>query len=140
MFWRAGDAYCIQLSDPGATLSVEQLGFQKSMDENWPRPHTVAKPQRPMTYQPAANRIYALPFDCFIGCQASLHDDNCRVRQADEILEVRYLDDQIERGSEISRCIGLPNLEAAPYILDIDLKAFHTRRAINPQDPSTFFV
>ena len=26
-----------------------------------------------------------------------------------------------------------------PYILDIDLDAFHTRRAINPYDPSTFY-
>lgn len=134
-----GDAFCIQLSDSGATPSVEQLAFEKSMDENWPNPPTVPKPQRPMTYEPAANRIYALPFDCFIGCQARPHNDDCLVRQSDEIIEARYLDDQIARGSEISRCFGLPNLEAAPYILDIDLDAFHTRRAINPEDPSTFY-
>ena len=28
-------------------------------------------------------------------------------------------------------------LEAAPYILDIDLDAFHSRKAITPDDPST---
>ncbi len=134
-----GDAFCIQLSDSGATPSVEQLAYEKSMRENWPNPPTVPKPQRPMTYEPATNRIYALPFDCFIGCQARPHNDDCLVRQSDEIIESRYLDDQIARGSEISRCFGLSNLEAAPYILDIDLDAFHTRRAINPKDSSTFY-
>jgi hypothetical protein len=100
-----------------------------------PRP---APPSKPLTYAPAPNRIYALPFDCFIGCQAMPHNDACLVKQADEIIEARYLDDQLQRGSEISCCIGLPHLEAAPYILDIDLDAFHTRKAINPGDPATF--
>lgn len=134
-----GDAFCIQLSDSGATPSIEQLAFEKSMRENWPNPPSVPKPQRPMTYEPAANRIYALPFDCFIGCQARPHNDDCRVRQSNEVIDARYLDDQIAWGSEISRCVGLPSLEAAPYVLDIDLDAFHTRRAINPEDPSTFY-
>lgn len=134
-----GSAFCIQLSDPGATPSVEQLAFEKSRGENWPNPPPIPTPQRPMTYKPAENRIYALPFDCFIGCQAMPHNDACQVRQAGEIIEARYLDDQLVRGAEISRCFGLPDLEAAPYILDIDLDAFHTRRAINPQDASTFY-
>lgn len=134
-----GDAFCIQLSDSGATPSVEQLAFEKSMRENWPNPPTVPKPERPMTYEPAVNRIYALPFDCFIGCQARPHNKNCAVRQSEEIIEAKYLDDQIVRGSEISRCFGLTSPEAAPYILDIDLDAFHTRRAIRPKDPSTFY-
>lgn len=133
------NAFCIQLSDSGATPSVEQLAFEKSVGENWPNPPTVPKPQRPMTYELATNRIYALPFDCFIGCQCRPHNDDCLLRQSDEIIEAWYLDDQISRGSEISRCFGLPDLEAAPYILDIDLDAFHTRRAINPKNPSTFY-
>ncbi len=71
-----GDAFCIQLSDSEATPSVEQLAFEKSRSENWPNPPTVPKPQRPMTYAPAANRIYALPFECFIGCRARPHNDD----------------------------------------------------------------
>ncbi|KAB0773157.1 UPF0489 family protein [Pseudomonas aeruginosa] len=134
-----GDAFCIQLSDSGGTPSVEQLAFEKSMAESWPHPPAVPKPQRPLTYEPAANSIYVLPFDCFIGCQTRPHNDDCFMRQADEIIESSYLDDQIARGSEISRCIGLSTIEAAPYILDIDLDIFHTRQAINPEDPSTFY-
>jgi hypothetical protein len=132
-------AFCIQLSDSDATSSIEQLAFEKSRHENWPNPPTVPEPQRPMTYAATANRIYALPFDCFVGCKAKPHNDNCLVQQANEIIEAKYLDDQLVRGSEISRCVGLPHLEAAPYILDIDLDAFHTRKAISPQDPATFY-
>jgi hypothetical protein len=33
----------------------------------------------------------------------------------------------------------LAYLEAAPYILDIDLDVFHTRRAISPLDSTTFY-
>lgn len=133
------NAFCIQLSDSGATPSIEKLAFDKSMEENWPNPPTAPRPERPMTYSPAVNRIYALPFDCFIGCQAKPHNDECHVRQSDEIIEARYLDDQLQRGAEISKFVGLLDLETAPYILDIDLDAFHSRRAITPQDPSTFY-
>lgn len=134
-----GDAFCIQLSDSGGTPSIEQIAFEKSMEESWPKPFSAPEPQRPMTYVPTANRIYTLPFDCFLGCTAKPHNDDCLVQQSNEIIETKYLDDQLARGSEISRCIGLKHMEAAPYILDIDLDAFHTRRAITPQDPSTFY-
>ena len=105
------NAFCIQLSDSRATPSVI----------------------------PAGNRIYPLTFECFIGCQSMPHNDDCRIRQSNEIIESRYLDEQISRGAMISRCFGLPNPESAPYILDVDLDTFHTRRAINPDDPSTFY-
>ena len=133
------NAFCIQLSDSGGTQSVEQLAFTKDRQDNWHTPPIIPKPQRPMTYEPAANRIYALPFDCFLGCQTMPHNDDCLARQSDEIIEAKYLNDQLQRGAEISKFIGLPSLEAAPYILDIDLDAFHSRQAINPEDPSTFY-
>lgn len=134
-----GTAFCIQLSDSEATPSVEQIAYDKSREENWPKPSAIPMPQRPMTYTTVANRIYALPFDCFVGCQAMPHTDDCLLQQSNEIIESKYLDDQLARGAEISRCIGLAHLEAAPYILDIDLDAFHTRRAISPQDCTTFY-
>lgn len=92
----------------------------------------------PATYAPVANRIYALSFECFIGCKAKPHNDDCLIQHSNEIIETRYLDDQLARGTEVSRCIGLPHIETAPYILDIDLDVFHTRKAISPQNPTTF--
>lgn len=133
------NAFCIQLSDSGATQSIEEVAYSKSREANRPNPPTVPRPHRPMTYERMANRIYVIPFDCHIGCETIPHNDDCRARRYDEIIEAMYLDDQLERGSEISRCFGLPGLEAAPYILDIDLDAFHSRRSIHPNDPSTFY-
>lgn len=77
------NAFCIQLSDSGASPSIEELAYRKSRQDNWPNPPTVPKPNRPMTYAPAENRIYALPFDCFVGCQARPHNDDCPQSQPD---------------------------------------------------------
>lgn len=133
------NAFCIQLSDSGATQSVEQVAFEMSMAESWQKPPSLAAPRRPMTYLPAESRVYAIPFDCFIGCKAKSHDAACYVKLSNEFIESKYLDDQLARGAEISTCIGIADPEAVPYILDIDLDAFHTRQAISPQDPSTFY-
>lgn len=113
------DAFCVQLSDSSGAPLVDDA--------------------QPGVYALAGNRIYVLPFNCFIGCEAKPHNDVCLVRQSDEIVESRYLDDQLQRCSEIARSIGSAGLEAEPYILDIDLDVFHSRRAINPEDSSTFY-
>jgi len=106
---------------------------------NWPPRPVPEQPTRPFTYLPAADNVYVISHDCYIGCEAGTHDDSCEVIRANQIIESRYLDDQLQRGAEISQCIGLAGLEAAPYILDIDLDVFHTRRAISPEDTSTFY-
>lgn len=97
------------------------------------------QPCRPFTYLQAADNVYVISHDCYIGCDAGIHDESCEVMRAGQIIDSKYLDDQLQRGAEISRCIGLADLEAAPYILDIDLDVFHTRRSINPENPSTFY-
>ena len=130
-------AYCIQLSDSDGCQSLEQEAYKADRQARWPDPPRLPVPSRPMTYATAADRIYVIPAPCYIGCEARPHNDDCVTRHALEIVEARYLEDQLVRGSEISRCFGLPNLEAAPYILDFDLDAFHSRKAITPDDPST---
>ena len=130
-------AYCIQLSDSSGSQSIEEEAFADDRQARWPAPPTLPVPMRPMTYAATAERMYVIPAPCYIGCATRPHNDDCVTRHAWEIVEARYLEDQLVRGSEISRCFGLPNLEAAPYILDIDLDAFHSRKAITPDDPST---
>lgn len=130
-------AYCIQLSDNDGYQSLEQEAFDANRQARWPDPPTLPKPTRPMTYAATAERIYVIPAPCYIGCVTRPHNDDCVTRHALEIIEARYLEDQLVRGSEISRCFGLTGLEAAPYILDIDLDAFHSRKAITPDDHST---
>lgn len=130
-------AYCIQLSDNGGYQSIEEQAFAANRHARWPAAPTLPVPARPMTYIATVERIYVIPAPCYIGCSTRPHNDDCVTRHALEIVEARYLEDQLARGSEISLCFGLPNLEAAPYILDIDLDAFHSRKSITPDDPST---
>jgi UPF0489 domain len=132
-----GNAFCIQLSDSGGYQSVEEETASK-LRAQWP-PQAVGKPVRPFTYLPAADGIYVISFNCYVGCKVGTHDDSCEIIHAGQIIDTEYLEDQLRRGAEISRGIGLTDLEAAPYILDIDLDAFHTRQSLTPKDPSTFY-
>jgi hypothetical protein len=113
------NAFCIQLSDSGGYQSVEEEAASK-LRAQWP-PQSVAQPVRPFTYLPAADRIYVISFDCYVGCDAGTHDDSCEIIHAGQIIDAKYLDDQLGRGAEISRCIGLTDLEAAPTVVQNSL-------------------
>lgn len=132
-----GHAFCIQLSDSGGAQSAEQIAYDTDRAAHWRNLPAMPMPARPMSYAASPDHVYVISHDCFVGCAAMPHDDECLVKHSDEILETEYLNDQLARGSEISKCIGLPDLEGAPYILDIDLDAFHTRKAITPDDATT---
>ena len=82
--------------------------------------------------------LYVVPFKCAMGCSKRVYDDECAVHHAVEIIETRYLDDQLVRLRQITQRLGLPDIEALPYILDIDLDAFHSMKAADPDDASTF--
>lgn len=88
--------------------------------------------------EPNENAIYVVPYKCAIGCNKKVYDDECAVHHALEIIDAPYLDDQLRRIGEITQGIGLPNIESLPYILDIDLDVFHSMKATNPGDASTF--
>jgi hypothetical protein len=54
------------------------------------------------------------------------------------VLESSYLSDQMGWAQEMASCVGMPELEKCPYILDIDLDYFHTSKAYAPDNPATF--
>jgi hypothetical protein len=39
----------------------------------------------------------------------------------------------------MAKAIGLSNVDAKPYILDIDLDYFHSEKSINPTDTTAFY-
>lgn len=84
------------------------------------------------------DNIYVVSHKCAIGCQKEVYDHECEAHHALEIIETPYLEDQLRRIGEITQSLGLPNIESLPYILDIDLDAFHSIKAANPDDASTF--
>lgn len=131
-------AFCIQLSDHSGNPSIEQQAYDADRQARWPQPPTLSLPCRPMTYGDPGNHIFVISHDCAIGCDRMPHNDDCVVEHGNMIIESIYLDDQLARGAEMSRCVGIDHLESQPYILDIDLDAFHSRQAIEPADRSTF--
>jgi len=132
-------AFCLQLSDSGGNPSIEQQAYDAHRQARWPQPPAIQPPLRPMTYENPDHRIFVISHDCALGCTRMPHNDDCVIEHGNMVIESIYLDDQLARGSEMSRCVGFPHLEAQPYILDIDLDAFHSRKAIEPADPSTFY-
>lgn len=133
-------AFAIQLSDGGGYSSMEEAAHKKAVAIAW---QTQTKPPSPLTglrtYAPAENGIYVISHECAIGCEKRPHDDQCVIDHALQIIESPYLDDQLARGAKIAVCLGMPTVDAEPYILDIDLDVFHSRKATAPNDPSTFY-
>ena len=132
-------AFCIQLSDSGGNPSIERQAYDADRQKRWPQPPTLPPPSRPMSYEVPENHIFVISHDCAIGCTRMPHNDYCVVEHGNMIIEATYLDDQLARGAEMSQCVGIDHPEALPYILDIDLDAFHSRQAIEPVDPLTFY-
>jgi hypothetical protein len=133
-------AFCIQLTDNCGTPSTQQLAYDAQIAVNFKLGSSeCAPPVGPKSYTPTANKIYVIGYDCAIGCNKQPYDDDCAIHHASEIIESKYLEDQLVRGSEIAICLGLQDLESAPYILDIDLDVFHTAKSINPDDTLTFY-
>lgn len=88
--------------------------------------------------EPNEDGVYVVPHKCAMACQRKVYDDECTIHHALEIIESPYLDDQLKRIDEITKSLGLPKFEALPYIFDIDLDAFHSVKAAQPDDASTF--
>ncbi len=132
-------AFCIQLSDHGGNPSIEQQEYDADRQARWPQPPKLPPPYRPMNYEDPANHIFVISHDCAVGCSRMPHNDDCVVEHGNMVIESIYLDDQLARGAEMSRCVGIDHLESQPYILDIDLDAFHSRQAIEPADRTTFY-
>lgn len=65
--------------------------------------------------------------------QHILQKDTWDKAEADSVLEPAFLDMLVQM---IEMTVG--KLDAAPYILDIDLDFFRTAKALQPDDPSTF--
>jgi hypothetical protein len=135
-----GSAFCIQLSDHDGSPSLEEIAYSELRKANFQVGLPIGSPpSRPMTYTATPDKIYVISHDCAIGCVKKPYDDDCLIHNANEIIESPYLQDQLNRVSEITTSLGLSPLETVPYILDIDLDVFHTKKAIEPTDPTTFY-
>ncbi len=56
----------------------------------------------------------------------------------DSVLETSFLSGRLALISQYCQHRSVPNLFERPFILDIDLDVFNTRKAVNPDDDALF--
>jgi hypothetical protein len=136
-------SFSIQLDHPSDwPVSEEETRRGEQTREAWiQRQQPPPKPRRPFTYAaPPLRNLFIVGHDCFVGCQAERHNDDCIRLQYSQILESAYVEEQLARAADMARCISIEGgVESVPYILDIDLDVFHTAAAVEPKDPASFY-
>lgn len=90
-------------------------------------------------WEDADNGIFVVSHKCSMDCDKKVYDDECSIHHALEIIETKYLEDQLRRINELTSKRKIAQIESFPYLLDIDLDAFHSMQAANPKDPYTFY-
>lgn len=83
--------------------------------------------------------LYVTSSICAVGCEKLPHDDACRPVRSGQVLESVYLDHELGELNAMAAAEGLEFNEEEPYVLDIDLDYFHSEKAIEPDDPATFY-
>lgn len=92
------------------------------------------------THADVAGHVYSICSGCAsIACPEPIHDDQCLRARADHVIESIHLNYEIDQLNTMAQAAVVPGVEADPYILDIDLDYFHTEKAIEPDDPATFY-
>jgi hypothetical protein len=118
---------------------VKQLELGESLkrlESGLPDPEL---PPRPFNYPASPVGLYLVGHACVPGCQKSPHDDDCLRRLYDAAIETPYLRQQLDVANEMA-VTGARRRSCVdqPYVLDIDLDVFHTRRSVAPADSSLF--
>lgn len=128
-----GFAFVIQLMEHTETESIEERKYREEKYGNGPPwNHAVPEPVPPFTYSVPDNGIFIVPSLCVAWCQKMPHDDECFRLLSDSVIEDRYLGEQLDIAKHMATFCGIQSLTEKPYILDIDLDYFHTRKAVAP--------
>ncbi|WP_116894831.1 UPF0489 family protein [Pseudomonas savastanoi] len=95
----------------------------------------VAKPKdsKPDTYEIPVDRIVVLPHQ-----KVPTKDHAPSKAYANMALETEFLRGRLDLIEAITQSCGIPGLFEKPYILDIDLDYFNTRKAVQPADHLVF--
>lgn len=85
------------------------------------------------------DRILMIQNFCAVGCSKETHDCSCVIEHSNQAIESILLNDRLLQTKEYLTNIGKQNYLNKPYILDIDLDYFRTKRSINPEDPTAIY-
>lgn len=76
------------------------------------------------------NIYYIRRSSCYIGCNKTIHDDECTRKIYDTCIESGFLQDALN---------NIPIEYKDNYILDIDLDYFHTIKSLDPKSKEVFY-
>ncbi|MFA6100727.1 MAG: UPF0489 family protein [Victivallaceae bacterium] len=85
-------------------------------------------PLPPYTYEEPESMIFVI------------HTGGSGIKSANRILESEFLTDKFAAAAPMAACAGINELPEYPYILDIDLDYFTTKKSICPDDASFFHM
>lgn len=140
-------SFSIQRSNDMGTPSDEKKKYDEHIKKHGGyliARHTlnIKEPRGPaLTYSVPEDKMFIVPHVCAIGCNKGPHDDECLILHADQAIESIYLRDQlckIRWMNAVSK-LGRLTTKSPPYILDIDLDYFRTKKAIAPKDTTVFY-
>jgi hypothetical protein len=94
---------------------------------------TPPYPERPYTYSVPENKIFEIDEN-----EGKLEEDSEK-DHFDRAIESSYLDKKIAVAEEMAKSIGITDILASKFILDIDLDYFLTKKSISPDDVKTFY-
>lgn len=130
-------AFIVHEQNARAVRSVEDTAF-------WDKAATLTgvekilyvrdapRPELPMTYAMPDHRMVAIDPTYY------LREDDQVYPWPDLVIESEHLEDRLATFEQILRSACEASLEENPYVLDVDMDAFRTYRALQPQDPTTF--
>ena len=87
----------------------------------------ASPPPPPYTFEEPANHIF------------NINTGGTGVKGANRIIEADFLRNRLDIASAMAKSAGIDNLPESPFILDIDLDYFTTKKSICPADASVFY-
>lgn len=106
-------------------------------DDCMPR-GTISVPVRPIATPPFSFSIPSTRI-VILDDQTERDEEDAYRKWRDSLLESDFLNEQLTQITTICASAGVPSLFEQPFILDIDLDAFNTRRAMAPASSTTFY-
>lgn len=111
------------------TWSIQEKQYWEDESAQGARKRKKAPPPMPpYTYEEPENMIFII------------NAGGSGIKSANRILESDFLSDKFDAADPMAAGAGINDLPGYPFILDIDLDYFMTKKSIHPDDASFFYM
>lgn len=112
-----------------STWSVEEKQYWDDESPQGVMRRTKAPPPLPpYTYEEPENMIFVI------------NTGGSGIKQANRVIESDFLQDNFDAAAPMAASSGINDLPECPFILDIDLDYFTTKKSIQPDDAAFFYM